>query len=135
QRGHHYAIVDEVDSILIDEARTPLIISSPNMEATDKYVVFAKIVTQLIPEEDYVIDEKLKTANLTESGIMKVKKILKVKNLYEEDFATLYHIEQALKAKTLYLKDRDYVTREGEVVIVDEFTGRLMPGRRFSEGL
>lgn len=135
QRGHHYAIVDEVDSILIDEARTPLIISSPNMEATDKYVVFAQIVKKLNAETDYVIDEKMKTANLTEEGIQKIEKILKVNNLYEEDFATLHHIEQALKAITLFLKDRDYVVRDGEVIIVDEFTGRLMPGRRYSEGL
>lgn len=135
QRGHHFAIVDEVDSILIDEARTPLIISQPAAEATDKYYKFAKIMNQLSADTDYVIDEKLRTANLTEHGVVKVEKILGVENLYEKDFATLHHVEQALKARTLFQKDRDYVVRDGEVVIVDEFTGRLMMGRRYSEGL
>ncbi|MBI2018469.1 preprotein translocase subunit SecA [Candidatus Daviesbacteria bacterium] len=134
QRGHYFAIVDEVDSILIDEARTPLIISQPAQEATDKYYKFAKIIDSLAPS-DYVVDEKLKTAHLTEHGILKIEKILGVDNLYEKDFSTLHHLEQSLKAKTLFDKDRDYVVKDGEVIIVDEFTGRLMLGRRYSEGL
>jgi preprotein translocase subunit SecA len=135
QRGHHFAIVDEVDSILIDEARTPLIISAPDTEPTDKYYQFNQLVSQLSPDTDYTIDEKHKTANLTEHGIKKVEKKLGVDNLYEKDFSTLHHIEQALKAKTLFHRDRDYVVKDGEVIIVDEFTGRLMFGRRYSEGL
>ncbi len=135
QRGHQFAIVDEVDSILIDEARTPLIISMPDMEPTQKYYDFARLVKELSPDTDYVIDEKLKTANLTEHGITKVEKKLGVKNLYEKDFDTIKHIENGLKAKTLYLRDRDYVVKEDQVIIVDEFTGRLMHGRRWSEGL
>lgn len=134
QRGHHYAIVDEVDSILIDEARTPLIISSPGQEPTDQYYQFAKVVEMLEPK-DFQVDEKLKTANLTEQGITHIEKILGVENLYEKDFKTIHHIEEALKAKTLFRLDRDYVVRDGEVVIVDEFTGRMMFGRRYSEGL
>ncbi len=135
QRGHNFAIVDEVDSILIDEARTPLIISAPSDEATEKYYDFAKLVGELSADTDYVIDEKLKTANLTEHGIAKIEKKLGVENLYEKDFSTVHHIQQALKARTLFQIDRDYVVREGEVIIVDEFTGRLMIGRRYSEGL
>ncbi len=134
QRGHHFAIVDEVDSILIDEARTPLIISQPAQEATEKYYKFAKIVDGLIPS-DYVIDEKQRTAHLTENGILKIEKLLGVDNLYEKDFSTLHHLEQSLKARTLFQKDKDYVVKDGEVIIVDEFTGRLMMGRRYSEGL
>ncbi len=134
QRGHHYAIVDEVDSILIDEARTPLIISAPAQEPTEKYVKFHKIIETLQPS-DYVVDEKLRTAHLTELGIEKIEKSLGVENLFEKDFSTLHHLEEALKARALFLKDRDYVVKDGEVVIVDEFTGRLMPGRRYSEGL
>ncbi|HET7713983.1 MAG TPA: preprotein translocase subunit SecA, partial [Patescibacteria group bacterium] len=134
QRGHHYAIVDEVDSILIDEARTPLIISAPGQEPTEKYYQFAKVVDSL-EEGDFQVDEKLKTANLTEKGISHIEKILGIENLYEKDFKTIHHIEEALKAKTLFRRDRDYVVREGEVVIVDEFTGRMMFGRRYSEGL
>ncbi len=135
QRGHHFAVVDEVDSILIDEARTPLIISAPAQEPTEKYYQFAKIVSQLSADTDYVIDEKLKTANLTEHGVIKIEKILGVENLYEKDFSTLHHLEQSLKARTLFQKDRDYVVKDEEVIIVDEFTGRLMLGRRYSEGL
>lgn len=135
QRGHHFAIVDEVDSILIDEARTPLIISSPGQEATEKYYEFAKIIETLSADTDYLIDEKLKTAHLTEHGITKIEKLLKVDNLYEKDFSTLHHLEQSLKAKTLFHKDKDYVVKDDEVIIVDEFTGRLMMGRRYSEGL
>ncbi len=135
QRGHHFAIVDEVDSILIDEARTPLIISRPAAEPTQKYYEFAKIVDKLDASTDYIVDEKQKQAHLTDSGVVTIEKMIKVDNLYEKDFSTLHHIEQALKARTLFQKDRDYVVRDGEVVIVDEFTGRLMPGRRYSEGL
>ncbi len=135
QRGHHFAIVDEVDSILIDEARTPLIVSRPNAEATEKYYDFAKLIDKLSKETDYSIDEKQRTANLTEHGIMKVEKMLGVENLYEKDFSTLHHVEEALKARALFIKDRDYVVKNDEVIIVDEFTGRLMPGRRYSEGL
>lgn len=134
QRGHFFAIVDEVDSILIDEARTPLIISQPAQEATDKYYKFAELTNSLSPS-DYVVDEKAKTAHLTEHGVLKIEKILGVDNLYEKDFSTLHHLEQALKARTLFEKDRDYVVKDGEVIIVDEFTGRLMLGRRYSEGL
>ncbi len=135
QRGHHFAIVDEVDSILIDEARTPLIISASDTEPTKKYYEFANLIRGLSSDTDYVIDEKLKTANLTDHGIRKVEKILGVDNLYEKDFDTIHHIENALKARTLYLRDRDYVAKENQVIIVDEFTGRLMFGRRWSDGL
>ncbi len=135
QREHHFTIVDEADSILIDEARTPLIISAPAAQATDKYFQFAKLVDELSGSTDYVIDEKLKTANLTEHGIAKVEKRLGVPNLYEKDFGAIHHIQQALRARTLYRKDKDYVVKDGEIIIVDEFTGRLMHGRRWSEGL
>ncbi len=135
QRGHYYAIVDEVDSILIDEARTPLIISAPAQEATEKYITFSKLIDKLSADTDYVLDEKQRTAHLTEHGTVKIEKILGVDNLYEKDFSTLHHLEEALKARTLFKKDKDYVVKNGEVIIVDEFTGRLMPGRRFSGGL
>src|SRR3972149_4131802 len=135
QRGHYFAIVDEVDSVLIDEARTPLIISAPDTEPTDKYYKFASMVEKLNPDTDFSIDEKVKSATLTEHGITRVEKILGVENLYEKDWETIHHIENALRAKTLYLQDRDYVVKEGQVTIVDEFTGRLMFGRRWSDGL
>ena len=135
QRGQNYTIVDEADSILIDEARTPLIISAPAAQATEKYYQFAKLVGELSSATDYVIDEKLKTANLTEHGIRKVEKRLNVENLYEKDFASIHHIQQALRARTLFHKDRDYVVKDNQIIIVDEFTGRLMHGRRWSEGL
>ena len=135
QRGHFFAVVDEVDSILIDEARTPLIISAPAQEPTEKYYSFSKLVENLSPATDYIVDEKLKTAHLTEHGVLKIEKTLKVDNLYEKDFSTLHHLEQALKARTLFQIDKDYVVKDGEVIIVDEFTGRLMMGRRYSEGL
>ncbi len=135
QRSHHFTIVDEVDSILIDEARTPLIISAPDTEPTDKYYKFASLIRELNQDTDYTIDEKLKIANLTEHGILKVEKKLGVKNLYEKNFDTIHHIENALRAKTLYKKDKDYVVKDNQVIIVDEFTGRLMYGRRWSEGL
>ncbi len=136
QRPLHYAIVDEVDSILIDEARTPLIISGPGERSTDNYYTVAKIVPNLIPEEDYIIDEKQKTIAPTESGIAKVEKMLKVENLYDSSNIELNHLLiQSLRAYAMMHKDKDYVVKDGEVVIVDEFTGRLMFGRRYSDGL
>ncbi len=135
QRGHNFSIVDEVDSILIDEARTPLIISAPDSEPTKKYYQFNSLVQGLSRDTDFDSDEKHKTVNLTEHGIKKIEKKLQVDNLYEKDFDTLHHIEQALKAREHFIKDKDYVVKEDEVVIVDEFTGRLMFGRRYSEGL
>ena len=136
QREPNYAIVDEVDSILIDEARTPLIISAPAEEATDQYRKFADIVQKLKEGPDYNIDEKMKASTLTEAGIGKVEKMLGVGNIYQEGGIQLvHHIEQALKATALFKCDRDYVVKEGEIIIVDDFTGRLMQGRRFSEGL
>lgn len=135
QRGHNFAIVDEVDSILIDEARTPLIISAPDTEPTSKYFQFSALVGQLSKDTDYESDEKHKTVNLTDHGIKKIEKKLGVENLYEKDFDTIHHLEQALKAREHFQKDIDYVIKDDEVIIVDEFTGRLMFGRRFSEGL
>ena len=137
QRELFYAIVDEVDSILIDEARTPLIISTPDTEPTSKYYDFAKLVDRLDEEKDYTVDEKKKAASLSDSGINRIESILKVPNIYDtsKGVTTIHHIEQALRARTLFKKDRDYVVREGEIIIVDEFTGRLMFGRRYSEGL
>lgn len=136
QRGYNFAIVDEVDSILIDEARTPLIISAPDMESSKWYQEFAKIIPELDSKTDYEIDEKMKAATLTESGINKIEKILGMQNIYEEKgIKYLHHLEQALRAEALFKKDRDYVVKDGEVMIVDEFTGRLMPGRRWSGGL
>lgn len=135
QRGHCFAIVDEVDSVLIDEARTPLIISAPDTEPTDKYYKFAQLVDKLDSATDFKIDEKSRSASLTEHGITKVEKILGVDNLYEKDFEAIHHMENALRAKTLYLRDRDYVIKDDQVIIVDEFTGRLMFGRRWSDGL
>lgn len=135
QRGHQFAIVDEADSILIDEARTPLIISAPDAEPTEKYARFAQIIRQLAPGSDFTVDEKMKTAVLTDLGIKRLERQLGVSNLYEEGFDTIHHIEQALKAQTVYRRDKEYVVRDNEVVIVDEHTGRLMFGRRFSDGL
>lgn len=137
QRKLHYAIIDEVDSILIDEARTPLIISQPHSKPTDRYYDFAKIARSLKPDSDYTLDEKDKAVSMTEDGITKVEKALGVENVYEAGMIEdVHHIEAALKAQALFLKDRDYVVAEdGEIVIVDEFTGRLLPGRRYSEGL
>lgn len=135
QRGHHFAIVDEADSILIDEARTPLIISAPDSEPTDKYVKFAEVVKNLKAGEDYEVDEKMRTAVLTDSGIKTLEKMIKVDNLYEESFTTIHHVEQALKAMSVFKRDVDYVSRNGEIIIVDEHTGRLMYGRRYSDGL
>jgi preprotein translocase subunit SecA len=136
QRPLHYAIVDEVDSILIDEARTPLIISAPSVTSGNAYSQFAKVTRQL-KESDYEKDEKRKTVILTDDGITHVEKILGIENLYAADnIRTIYHLEQALKAETMFKRDKDYVvTKDGEVVIVDEHTGRLLPGRRYNEGL
>jgi preprotein translocase subunit SecA len=150
QRGHHFGIVDEVDSILIDEARTPLIISGPSEESTDKYFKVNRIIPKLMRGEeiegkepgekyttgDYTVDEKHRTAALTEEGFDKAAKLLGLPNIY--DIATIewkHHVEQAVKAHALFLRDKDYVVKDGEVIIVDEFTGRLMPGRRWSDGL
>lgn len=135
QRGHNYAIVDEADSILIDEARTPLIISAPDTEPTTRYYDFAKLVTALSKDSDYKVDEKMKTVVLTDLGVKRVEKKLGVNNLYEESFDTIHHIEAALKAMTLFHRDKEYIVRNGEVIIVDEHTGRLMHGRRYSDGL
>ncbi len=136
QRPLHFAIVDEVDSILIDEARTPLIISAPAEESTDKYMQIDRLVKQLNSEKDYTVDEKQKAVSLTDEGIAHMEKLLGVDNIYEEyGIENVHHIEQALKANILFKLDKDYVVKDGEIVIVDEFTGRLMLGRRFSEGL
>jgi preprotein translocase subunit SecA len=133
---HNYAIVDEVDSILIDEARTPLIISAPDTDSTKLYETFSKITPRLEENEDYNVDEKLKAVSITEKGIEKVEKMLGLTNIYNEGGVRhVHHLEQALKAQILFKRDRDYVVKDGEVIIVDEFTGRLMPGRRWSEGL
>jgi preprotein translocase subunit SecA len=136
QRELNFAIVDEVDSILIDEARTPLIISAPAAENPESYLQFAKVAAKLAPE-DYVLDEKRRSVSLSDEGVDKVQKMLGIKNLYTPDnIRTVYHMEQALRAQTLFRRDKDYVvTNDGEVVIVDEHTGRLMQGRRYNEGL
>ncbi|OIO19408.1 MAG: preprotein translocase subunit SecA [Candidatus Magasanikbacteria bacterium CG_4_9_14_0_2_um_filter_41_10] len=131
-----YAIIDEVDSILIDEARTPLIISAPAEKAADQYYQFATHVRTLSEETDYNVDEKMRSATLTEEGIVKFEKILGVENIYvEAGVRTVHHIEQALKAEMLFKRDKDYIVDNGEIIIIDEFTGRKMPGRRYSEGL
>jgi preprotein translocase subunit SecA len=136
QRGHQFAIVDEVDSILIDEARTPLIISGPAEESTDKYYKIDKIVPKLIQEIDFTIDEKQRTATLTEEGVAKCERLLGLNNLYDPaNMDLIHHVYQGLRAHTLYQRDVDYVVKDGEVIIVDEFTGRQMPGRRWSDGL
>ncbi|MGQ9916885.1 MAG: preprotein translocase subunit SecA [Bryobacteraceae bacterium] len=150
QRGHNYAIVDEVDSILIDEARTPLIISGPSEESTDKYYRVNAIIPRLVRGEviegrepgqkyttgDYTVDERNRTVALTEEGVAKVERLLGVPNLYDPEYIELnHHVQQALRAHVLYHRDRDYIVKDGEVIIVDEFTGRLMPGRRWSDGL
>ncbi|HET6421487.1 MAG TPA: preprotein translocase subunit SecA [Geobacteraceae bacterium] len=154
QRDFHFSVVDEVDSILIDEARTPLIISGPTEESTDKYYIIDRIIPSLVKGEvieeeantlsgkrkrytgDFTIDEKSKSATLTEQGIQKVEGILKIDNLYDpRNMETLHHVQQALRAHAMFKRDVDYVVKDGEVMIVDEFTGRLMPGRRWSDGL
>ena len=136
QRGHQFAIVDEVDSILVDEARTPLIISGPAEESTDKYYRIDKIIPKLIQEIDYTIDEKHRQATLTEEGVSKTERLLGLGNLYDPThMEIIHHVYQGLRAHTLYKRDVDYVVKDGEVIIVDEFTGRQMPGRRWSDGL
>src|SRR5438094_8083176 len=136
QRGFSYAIVDEVDSILIDEARTPLIISGPAEESTDKYYKVDRIIPKLRRDVDYQVDEKARTVNLTEEGVEKAEKLLNVGNLFEpQNMDWVHHTYQALKSHLLFKRDVDYMVKDGEVLIVDEFTGRLMPGRRYSDGL
>jgi preprotein translocase subunit SecA len=136
QRDLHYAIVDEVDSILIDEARTPLIISAPDAESTQLYQQFARLVPQLAEGTHYNVDEKRRAATLTDEGIGKVEEALGIRNIYEEQGVRMvHHLEQALRAYTLYHRDKEYLVRDGQVFIVDEFTGRILPGRRYSEGL
>ncbi|KFE72419.1 preprotein translocase subunit SecA [Hyalangium minutum] len=136
QRELNYAIVDEVDSILIDEARTPLIISGPTEDSTDKYYRVDQVIPGLVPDQDYTLDEKARSVSLTDDGIEKLQQRLGVGNLYDPgEIETLHHVEQGLRAHTLYKRDKDYVVKDGEVMIVDEFTGRLMPGRRWSDGL
>ena len=150
QRAHHFAIVDEVDSILIDEARTPLIISGPSEESTDKYYKVNKIIPKLVRGEviegkepgekyttgDFTVDEKHRAVGLTEEGVFKVEKLLGLPNIYDPaSIEWNHHVQQALKAHVIFLRDKDYVVKDGQVIIVDEFTGRLMPGRRWSDGL
>jgi preprotein translocase subunit SecA len=136
QRGFNYAIVDEVDSILIDEARTPLIISAPDEESSKWYTEFSRIIPRLKAEEDYEVDEKLRAVTLTEKGIDKIEGVLNAGNIYDEKgIKYLHHLEEALKAEILFKKDKDYVVKNGEVIIIDQFTGRMMPGRRWSGGL
>jgi preprotein translocase subunit SecA len=136
QPGHQFAIVDEVDSILIDEARTPLIISGPSEESTDKYAKIDKIIPKLIQDIDYTLDEKHRTATLTEEGFSKCERLLGLQNLSDPvNIELMHHVYQALRAHSLYKRDVDYVVKDGEVIIVDEFTGRQMPGRRWSDGL
>lgn len=135
QRGHHYAIVDEIDSILIDEARTPLIIAAPDTESSEYYKIFARIAS-VLSAEDYALDEKARSVSITDSGISKVETALGIKNIYNpEHFQLVHYLEESLKARALFHKDKQYVVKDGEVVIVDEFTGRMMSGRRYSGGL
>ncbi|MEK7517545.1 MAG: preprotein translocase subunit SecA, partial [Patescibacteria group bacterium] len=135
QRGYYYAVVDEVDSVLIDEARTPHIISAPDEAPTEKYYEYASIIDKLNPDVDYKVDEKLRTAHLTDHGIGKIERLFGITNIYEKDFNTVYHLEAALKARTLFNKEKDYIVKDNQVILVDEFTGRLLMGRRLSEGL
>ena len=136
QRDLHFAIVDECDSILIDEARTPLIISGPKEDSTEKYDHINRLIPHLIKDKHFTMEEKSKTVSLTEEGNTKVEQVLKIKNLYDMAHIELvHHIYQALKAHYLFKKDVDYMVKDNEIVIVDEFTGRLMPGRRWSDGL
>jgi len=136
QRGHAFAVIDEIDSILIDEARTPLIISAPSSDGENLYAIFSQIVKSFNENDDYEVDEKLKAINLTDAGIEKAEKMLNVGNIYtEKGIKYVHHLETAVRAKALFKKDKHYVVKDGEIVIVDEFTGRLQPGRRWSEGL
>jgi preprotein translocase subunit SecA len=135
-RGHNYAIVDEIDSILIDEARTPLIISAPDTESSDYYKIFSKIAADLSKDEDYLVEEKFRSVDLTQVGIDKVEKFLKISNIYApENIRLVHYLEESLKARALFTRDKDYVVKNGEVIIVDQNTGRLMLGRRYSGGL
>jgi preprotein translocase subunit SecA len=136
QRELNYAIVDEVDSILIDEARTPLIISGPTEDSTERYYQVDRVIPALVPDQDYSLDEKTRSVTLTDAGVENVQRRLGIANLYDpSEVESLHHVEQGLRAHTLYKRDKDYVVKDGEVIIVDEFTGRLMPGRRWSDGL
>lgn len=136
QRGNHYAIIDEIDSVLIDEARTPLIISAPDQQSSQWYHEFAKITPQLQRDTDYEIDEKMKAVTITDAGIDKVEKVLGLEDIYQEKgIKYVHHLEEALKAETLFKKDKDYVVKDGQVMIIDEFTGRMLEGRRYSGGL
>ena len=136
QHTHHYAIVDEIDSILIDEARTPLIISAPSQESSDMYMKFAHVADSLTEGDDYTVDEKQRAIALTEAGITKAENALNISNIYSvEGMKYVHHLETAVKAKALFLREREYVVRDNQVVIVDEFTGRMQPGRRWSDGL
>ena len=136
QRGHHYAIVDEIDSILIDESRTPLIISSPAQESSEMYKTFAAVASKLNEGEHYTVDEKQRAIALTEEGISRAEELLGVSNIYSvAGMQQVHHLETAVRAKALFLQEREYVVRDGEVIIVDEFTGRMQPGRRWSDGL
>ncbi len=136
QHTHHYAIVDEIDSILIDEARTPLIISAPSQESSDMYMKFAQVADSLVEGDDYTVDEKQRAIALTEEGINKAERALNISNIYSiEGMKYVHHLETAVKAKALFLREREYVVRDGEVIIVDEFTGRMQPGRRWSDGI
>jgi preprotein translocase subunit SecA len=136
QHTHHYAIVDEIDSILIDEARTPLIISAPSQESSDMYMKFAQVADSLVEGDDYTVDEKQRAIALTEEGINKAESALNISNIYSiEGMKYVHHLETAVKAKALFLREREYVVRDGEVIIVDEFTGRMQPGRRWSDGI
>ena len=136
QRSHYFAIIDEIDSILIDEARTPLIISAPAQESEDLYQSFSQIAATLSRDEDFEVDEKLKAVQIKDSGIEKAEKALGVENIYtDKGIKYVHHLETAVRAKALFERDKQYVVRDGQVIIVDEFTGRLQPGRRWSEGL
>ncbi len=135
QRGYYYAIVDEVDSVLIDEARTPHIISAPDEAPSQRYYEYAKVIEKLTADTDYKIDEKLRTAHLTDHGIAKIEKLYGVSDIYEKDFDTVYHLEAALKARTLFHREKEYIVKDNQVILVDEFTGRLLEGRRLSEGI
>ncbi len=136
QHTHHYAIVDEIDSILIDEARTPLIISAPSEQSSEMYTKFAHVAESLVEAEDYTVDEKQRAISLTEAGITKAETALNITNIYSiEGMKYVHHLESAVKAKALFLREREYVVKDGEVIIVDEFTGRMQPGRRWSDGL
>ncbi len=135
QRGYYFAIVDEVDSVLIDEARTPHIISAPDDAPSQRYYEYAKVVDKLTPDTDFIIDEKLRTAHLTDHGIGKIEKLYGITDIYEKDFDVVYHLEAALKARTLFHKEKEYIVKDNQVILVDEFTGRLMEGRRLSDGI